>query len=376
MDGFWTYTFGLCAGIVLYVYLGYPLLLYLLARLRPKPVDRAEITPPVSLIVAAHNEEKVIGQKIENSLALDYPNLEIIVASDCSTDRTDEIVASYKDRGVRLYRQEERRGKTAACNGAARMAKGEVLVFTDATAMLRKDCLRTIVRNFNDPKVGCVCPRLVYKNTSESPVTENEGFYWRYETWLRRKESLLGSLAFVSGACFAVRRELHRPVEPEYDYDCICPLDVLAQGYRVVYEPEAVFYDTLVSTAKDDLRTRIRMIVKDFAGTLSRGRLLDPFRNFLIAWTIYSHKLLRWLVPFFLVAMLGSNVFLLKSHIFKIFLFSQIAFYLWALIPVRLRAKNGLFHVPFHFCLMNLAAFIGVCKAATGHKVPVWQPVR
>lgn len=362
--------------MVLYVYVGYPLTLALLARLRPRPVERADIIPSVSLIVAAHNEEKVIGRKIENSLALDYPNFEIIVASDCSTDRTEEIVASYGDKGVKLYRQKERRGKTAACNGAARMAKGDVLVFTDATAMLREDCLRAMVRNFKDPEVGCVCPRLVYENADENPVTENEGLYWRYETWLRSKESELGSLAFVSGACFAVRREVHRPVEPEYDYDCICPLDAISQGYRVAYEPEAVFYETLVSTAEDDLKTRVRMIVKDFAGTLSRAHLLNPFRNLPVAWTIISHKLLRWLVPFFLVAMLGSNFFLLNSPIFKLFLFFQLAFYAWALVPVRLRAKNGPFHVAFHFCLMNLAAFIGVIKAATGHKVPVWQPVR
>ncbi|RKY77188.1 glycosyltransferase family 2 protein [candidate division KSB1 bacterium] len=370
--------FWLSLGVVVYVYAGYPFLLYLRSLIYNNAVKKAEITPKISVIIAAYNEEKVIAQKIDNTLNVDYPKdkLEIIVASDCSTDKTNQIVAGYKNQGVILNVQKKRKGKTAALNDTAQKASGEILIFSDATAMLQRDCVKMIVQNFNDLSVGCVCPKITYKNIFDSHITQNEGLYWRYESYLRQQESNIGSLAFVPGACFAIRKDLHYPVEPEYDYDCISPLEVILKGYRVVYEQEAEFYETLVSSARDEFRTKMRMITKDFAGTLSRKKLLNPLKHFWVSVTLLSHKLLRWLIPFFLIVIFVCNVFLANISLFKFFLYGQILFYLWALVGLILKQKKGLLHIPFYFCVINLASLIGVCKAIKGEKIPMWQPAR
>jgi len=364
--------------IIIYVYLGYPLLLYIYSLWHSQSVRKGDIDPKVSMIIAAYNEEKVIKEKIENSLNLDYPkeNLQIIVASDSSTDRTNQIVADYEKKGVILYVQKERKGKTMALNNAISQANGEILIFTDATAMLEKDCIRQIVRNFNDPSVGCVCPKVIYRNVTDNNITQIEGLYRRYEFCLKKRESWIGSLAFVAGACYAIQKKLHKPVEPEYDYDCISPLDVISEKYRVVYDPEAKFYETVVTSSRDLFKSKIRMITKDFAGTLSRKNLLNPFKYRWISLTLFSHKLLRWLIPFFLIIVFICNLFLIDIQLFQFLLVGQIIYYLGALFGLILKEKKGLFSIPFYFCIINLAALIGVYRAILGEKIPVWQPIR
>jgi len=330
------------------------------------------------MIIAAYNEEKVIEKKIGNAINLDYPkdSLQIIVASDCSNDKTNEIVAKYKKDGVILHVQKQRNGKTVLLNNAAAKAEGEILLFTDATAMLEKDCIKRIARNFNDPSVGCVCPKMTYKNINDNCITKIEGLYWRYESFLKQRESGLGSLAFVPGACFSIRRELHQPVQPEYDYDCISPLDVIAKKYRVVYDQEAKFYETVVTSSRDLFRTKVRMITKDFAGTLSRKNLLNPFKYRRISLTLISHKLLRWMIPFFLIIIFICNLFLVDIQLFQFLLLGQIIYYFGALIGLISKEKKGFLSIPFYFCIVNLAALIGVYRAMAGEKIPVWQPIR
>jgi len=364
--------------LVFYTYFGYPLFLLIISSLFQKSVKKGDVLPKVSIIIAAYNEEKIIKEKIENSLGLNYPDdlIEIIVASDHSTDQTDQIVAEFEPAGVILAAQSERNGKTMALNHAVNRATGEILIFTDATAILEKDCIQQIVKNFNDPQVGCVCPEMRYNNVHNNNITQIEGLYWKYESCLKHREAMVGSLAFVPGACFAVRRELHSPVEPEYDYDCIVPLEVIARNHRVVYEREACFAETMVTSSKDLFKSKIRMITKDFSGTLSRKKLLNPFVYPWVSLTLLSHKLIRWLVPFFLIIVLISNVLLIHIEFFKFLLLGQLIYYFMAFVGLVLKQRKGFLSIPFYFCIVNLAALIGVCKAILGEKIPFWQPVR
>lgn len=366
-------------GLTLYVYFGYPLFLAALSRFRGKPVAKGEVTPSVTLVIAAYNEEKTIRGRLENSLALDYPKdkLQIIVASDASSDSTDDIVREYEGRGVTLNRQRERLGKTSALNDTVeRLAQGEILVFTDATTLLQPDALHKLVRNFADEHVGAVCGDFEFRVRADSDISRNEGFYWRYETFLRKKESEVGSLAFVGGAFYGIRREVFTPVEPFFADDCISPLESIRKGYRVVFEEEALALEEMASTARGEARIKSRGATRDIEGILSRGSLLNPLKYPLISLTLISHKLLRWAVPILLIVLLISNAILLSVGVFYRVTFGlQVTFYLLALWGWR--AGLGKFlSIPFYFCLVNYSALMAIINVLSGRRRATWTPVR
>lgn len=370
--------------LVAYIYIGYPLLLLALSRLRPAPpVRKANFTPLVSLVVPAHNEEKVIAQKMQNALALDYPRhkLEIIVASDGSTDGTNEIVRAYAHRGVRLVGLGRKQGKSAAQNRAVATASGDVLFFTDANVLLRPDALRTMLRNFADGSVGCVVGKVTYLNRRDTSVSEGEGLYWRYELFLRGLESRLGNLAMGSGPIMAIRRHLFEPLDPDAGEDFVLPMQVAMKGYRVVYEPEAVSEEVLCQTTPASmLESKVRIITKDLRGLFLCRAVLNPLRYPLYAWGLISHKLLRWLVPYFLIALLAANLLLLGQPFYRVTLALQVAAYALAVIGYLWQSTDRkppwVFGVPLSFCLVNLAALIGVARFLMGKRAGRWEPVR
>jgi cellulose synthase/poly-beta-1,6-N-acetylglucosamine synthase-like glycosyltransferase len=366
------------------VYIGYPVLALLAARLHPAPpIRKAKCTPSASLVVPAHNEETVIAQKIRSSLGLVYPpsKLNIIVASDGSTDRTNEIVGGFADQGVNLLALNRNRGKSAAQNAAAVRGKGDLLLFTDANATLRPDALCRLVRNFADEGVGCVVGKVTYRNEGDTGVSEGEGFYWRYELSLRQLESRLGNLAMGSGPIMALRRELFEPLDPDVGEDFALPMKVAMKGYRVVYEPEAVSEEVLFqNTPSTMFKSKVRIITKDLRGLwLCRG-ILNPLRYPLYSWGLISHKLLRWLVPYFLIGLFAANLLLLEQSFCRLTLAAQIFCYglaglgyLWQRTgwkPPRLLA------IPFSFCLVNSAAAVGMARFLTGKRSGSWTPVR
>ena len=238
----WEAVFWLSAAALFYTYAGYPLLLFVLSRVRPRAVRRAEWTPAVSVIITAYNEERDLAAKLENTLAIDYPRdrTEVIVASDCSTDRTDEIARSFAPRGVRLHRQAERLGKTAAQNAAVELARGEIILFSDATTHYQPEVLRALVPNFADPTVGCATGRLVYADPTGSSVGHGTRSYWGYESLLRKHESEVNSLIGVCGCLYAVRRSAYVPLYHEACSDFVIATKIVEQGLRAVYEPAAV----------------------------------------------------------------------------------------------------------------------------------------
>src|SRR5262245_50419403 len=235
-------TFLMVIASIGYIYIGYPVLMFVLSRLFRQPVRRATIVPRVSMIIAARNEEESIAIKLENALSLDYPSdkFEIIVASDASTDRTDEIIRGFSDRGVILHRQELRQGKTRAQHRAVSVSSGDILIFSDATTMYERDVIHTIVRNFADPNVGCVGGQLVYVNSKSSPIGKGCRSYWNYEKMIKGWESAFGSLIGVSGCLYAVRRSCHAKLASDMIDDFVIATEIQLQGLRTVYEPEAI----------------------------------------------------------------------------------------------------------------------------------------
>lgn len=367
---------------IAYSYVGYLSLLTLFALFRKRSIRKSEIYPRVSLIIAAHDEEKAITNKIKNALALDYPKdkLEIMVASDCSTDRTDEIVSAFQQQGVRLVRQQERRGKTAAQNLAAKYATGKILAFSDATTIYDSDALRKLVRNFNDPKVGCVGGEERFIKPGGTLVGEEVGLFWKYEQLLRQRECEFNTLIGVSGCIFAIRKEFYESLPESLIEDFALPLKVASKGYRVVYEKEAVGYEETVFTGSGEFARKVRIVVGGINGLVHMPHLLNPFRYPLLAFQLISHKIFRWLTPFFLLMLFWSNISLLyQSPIYYAFGVLQSLCYGLAFLGFlfqEVREKPRLFRIPYYFCLVNLAALVGILRFLCGERKVAWSPVR
>jgi len=374
------WIFWISFAVTAYVYFGYPLLLGSGMLARRKLWRRREIRPFVSIIVAAYNEERAIEDKLENLLASDYPadRFEIIVGSDGSTDLTEEIVKRYAGRGVRLVRSGSRRGKSAIQNDAAGQAWGSILVFTDADCLVYSTTLRGAIENFADPSVGLVTGTAAFANSDESAVTQNEGLYARYEAWIRREESERQLLAAASGSFFAIRRELWKPLEANVGDDFVLPLQVALQGFRNVLDPNVIAWTQLPAGASSMFRVKKRIVTKDLRGLLRNSAILNPLRFGRLALGLWSHKLLRWLIAYFLCAMLLANLFLLSIPFYRIALLAQLMFYAVAAAAglARGRGVRAPWSVASSFCVVNGAAMLGVFECLSRRSAGQWRPVR
>ena len=375
-------VFWLSVAAVGYAYVGYPLLLSLLSKIAPKPVKSKQWTLSVSVIIAAYNEERDLAEKLENTLALDYPEaqLEIIVTSDCSSDRTDEIARSYASRGVRLHRQEERHGKTAAQNAAVEKARGEIIVFSDATTHYRPDVLRLMMPAFADESVGCVTGRVIYQDEKDSSVGAGTQSYWNYEFFLKKHESAVCSLIGVCGCMYAVRKSAYVPLYNDACSDFIIATTMVEQGLRAVYVPEAVCVEEPNRQARKELAARVRIISQTFADLWRNRAVLNPFSSGFYAIQLWSHKLMRYMVPLCLIAIFISTAFLAPRSAFYAVLFVlQVCFYLAALVSSALE-KVGLnvryLALPQYFVITNLGWLIGFVKFLSGERYTRWEPSR
>jgi len=375
-------VFWLSVAAVAYAYLGYPLLLTILSKLAAKPVKSRDWTPSVTVVIAAYNEERDLAEKLENTLALDYPasRLEIMVTSDCSSDRTDEIARSFADRGVRLHRQEERHGKTAAQNAAVEKATGEIIVFSDATTHYRPDVLRLMVPAFADQTVGCVTGRVIYQDEKDSSVGAGTQSYWNYEFFLKRHESAVCSLIGVCGCMYAVRKSAYKPLYNDACSDFIIATTMVEQGLRAVYVPEAVCIEEPNRQARKELAARVRIISQTFADLWRNRTVLNPFRSGFYAIQLWSHKLMRYLVPVCLIAIFVSTAFLAPRSPFYAVLFGlQVCFYLAALVSSaleRLGLNVRYLALPQYFVITNLASLIAFVKFLSGERYARWEPSR
>lgn len=375
--------FWICVFVILYVYLGYPLLLASDVLGEKHPVRKGTILPSLSVIVPAHNEERCIRAKLANLLSQDYPKgkMQILVGDDGSTDKTAEIVTEYAGQGVELCASPEARGKSAIQNTLVTLADGEILVFTDADCFLPPDGLRTIVQSFVDLQVGLVTNCASFLNEGETPTVEGESLYWRYERWLRQQESERQMLAMASGSLFAMRHTLWAPLEPGVGDDFALPLRVAKRGCRNVLETRVSAATVLSQNQPRSMfRAKMRIISKDLRGLLRVPECLNPLQVGRVAVGLWSHKLLRWCIPYFLIALLASNIALAVSGTFfyKVTLSAQAVFYGTALLGFLLaRLGNAFpFSVASSFCLVNLAALLGTLHCCTLQSAGRWKPVR
>ena len=375
-------VFWLSVAVVAYAYLGYLLLLILLSKIRPKPLLIQAWTPSVTVIIAAYNEQRDLAAKLENTLAIDYPksHLEIIVTSDCSSDRTDEIAREFAPRGVRLHRQQVRLGKTAAQNAAVLQANGEIIVFSDATTHYQPDVLSLMMPAFADKSVGCVTGRVIYRDVKESSVGTGTQSYWNYEFLLKQHESNVCSLIGVCGCMYAVRKSAYVPLYNDACSDFTIATTMVEQGLRAVYVPEAVCMEQPNRQADRELATRVRIISQTFADLWRNRSVLNPFRTGFYSVQLWSHKILRYLVPVFLIAIFISSGFLAARNAFYAAIFAlQVAFYLVALVSALLE-KIGwnvrLLALPQYFVITNLASLIAFVKFISGESYTRWEPHR
>ena len=379
-----TLAFWTAAGLVLYTYLGYPLLLWVLTlgRRRRERGSGPPEPPSVSLIVTAYNEQAVLRDKLENTFALEYPagRLQVVVVSDGSTDGTDEVARSYEGRpGYLFLRQDPNAGKTAAQNAAVRAATGDVLVFSDANSMYAPDALQQLVMSLAEG-VGCVCGELRYTNPERAGAGEGEGYYWRYEQFLKRLESRLGALVGANGSIYAVRRELFEELDPRIISDFILPIRLRRRGHRVVYAPGAVAEEESGRGFGEELRRRRRIVARSLYGLWREAGALNPFAHPLLAFQILSHKVVRWLVPVLLLVLLAAGAAAAAEGVepYGKLLAAQLGLYGLALLGGLFPRRCGrltLFYLPAYFCAINIGALLGLLGALRGERHTVWEPV-
>lgn len=366
--------FWLSIAIPVYAYLGYPLFLFLTRLVRHRPVQKRPFEPTITLVIPAFNEAEHIEGKIRDSLALDYPaeKMEILVACDGSRDATPQIAQSMADGvRVRVLNFPDNRGKISTLNDGVREARGEIVVFTDATALLYPDSVRWLMTNFADPEVGAVSGRYTVIRADEVGIGKSEDFYWKYETFLKVQESELDSMLGAHGHLHAIRRELYPyPPAGTINDDYVIPVSVLANGYRAVYEARAVVYEEAREMTGFGRRIRI------MAGNVQQLRevkgLLRPFRPLLLFFFL-SHKVIRLLVPFAMVAALGANLFLIASPFYLAILYLQALFYMLAFVGIFIPLRPRILRLPYYFAMINASVFFGVYHAITSRRRMAWK---
>jgi poly-beta-1,6-N-acetyl-D-glucosamine synthase len=386
---FWIFVIA-----ILYTYFGYPLLLILLARLRPVPQYAAGELPSVTLLIAAYNEESVIGRKIENSLELDFPDnkLQILIAADGSDDGTVEIVRSFSSQGIELSYDAARAGKMAAINRAMLNARGDIIAFSDANNAYAPDTLRELLKPFTDPSIGAVSgAKHILKD--DSTLGESEGLYWRFESFIKKQETRLGNCTGVAGEILAIRRALFTPPPARViNDDFYMGMRLLREGHRLVYAPEAKSFERVSPTAQDEIARRTRIIAGRFQAISMAPQLLT-WRRPVVLWQIVSHKFLRPLVPFGMIGAFTTNLIAVfippqqeSLHLLHLaapynylFMGFQILFYLAALAGSRIEKSTRLgklLYLPTFLVNSNFAALAGLFRFLTGRQTALWKRVR
>ncbi|AKV98551.1 glycosyl transferase [Marinobacter sp. CP1] len=368
---FWFAAFG-----AVYSYFIYPIILrFVPVRRSLESHDGSEPLPWVSLIVTAHNEAHRIGEKIENSLEIDYPKLELIVASDASTDATDDIVRSFEEQGIVLARTEQRLGKENAQKNAIAKASGNILVFSDVATKIPDHAVSKLVDCFNDPEIGAVSSEDVFISRDGDVV--GEGAYVKYEMWLRKLESLRGGVVGLSGSFFAARKSVCNEWDIRSPSDFNTALNCASQGFVAVSAPDVQGYYRDVADPSREYQRKVRTVIRGITALARHPESLNPFRYGLFAFQLLSHKLMRWLVPWFLLLLLIASVMLAgKNVIYTFALVVQIIFYCMVILAhfsPAFRCKT-LARIPYFFVQVNVAIAHATLQFLAGRRMTVWSP--
>jgi cellulose synthase/poly-beta-1,6-N-acetylglucosamine synthase-like glycosyltransferase len=374
-------VFWLAALLLFYVYAGYPLVLALsglfVRRQRPEPGH----SPPISILIAAYNEEAAIERKLQQTLALEYPadKVEVLVLSDCSTDRTDEIVKGFPDQRVRLVRMAERRGKTHAQNQGIKHANGEVVIFSDATAIYHPKALAYLACNYQDQSVGAVSGRYQYFDPGDqSPTGLGSVAFWNYENLIKKLQSKIKTITGCCGCIYSVRKAAYTDLPDDVISDLVQPLQAIRKGYRVLFEDRALAYEETTQSTAEEFAMRVRVVTRAMRGLLSVSDLLKPWKFPWPAFQLWSHKVLRWMVPIFLILIFAANLLLLDSPVYRFTLAAQLLVYGAAIVNmlVPLHRKWKPLGIPLFFCTLNAAALVSMIEICRGRKYVTWQTVR
>jgi len=372
-----TAIFWASAALAVYVYAGYPILLAVLRRVAKHPVAKRPIEPTVSLLVAAYNEADVIEAKIRNAIELDYPadRLEIAIACDGPNDGTTAIaqrVAAQIGGGrVRVFAYPVNRGKLHALNDTIPQLTGDIVAFSDASSMLAPDAMRLLVANFADEDVGAASGVYRVLRGDEAALGKQEDFYWKYETYLKLAEADVGSILGCHGSLYAIRRALYPFPKPgTINDDYVIPMRILSRGYRVAYEPAAVAYEE--AHEMGGFSRRVRIMTGNFEQLREMKALIRPLRPGPLFFFL-SHKAGRLVVPIAMLAMLGANLFLLDRPFYRALFALQLAFYALVLLGALVRLKPKVLRLPYYFCMINAAAFLGMYHALRGGRTLAWK---
>lgn len=378
------FLFWFFIAIVFYTYFGYPIVLIYCAWVKQLLKKNEQTTlqdstlPLITVVIAAYNEEKHITKKIQDTLNLSYPKekRDILVFSDASSDRTDEIVRSFEKEGVRLLRIEGRKGKTYCQNKAVEEAKGDIIVFTDATSILQENSLLKIVQPFKDTQVGCVGGALQYAPHygATDNIGENEGMYGKFEHFIKKKESECLSVIGVSGAFYAVRKEAYVSLPDYVISDLIEPLIVRKYGYKSVYQPSAVCVDYTASSHGNEFHRKIRTILRGMNGLFWAKQLMNPLRHPIVSWQIFSHKTLRWSAPYILLILFfvhAGIVLVGGGTLYTVLFYFHIGIYIGAVVGCK--SSLRIFRVMYYVMMLNVAAFIASIQFLRGKNMIVWE---
>jgi len=382
--------FWVSIAFIFYTFFGYGILLFILVKCRMFFIGKRKLTdnngewPTVTVIVAAYNEERFIGDKINNTLGLQYPEdkIKYIFVTDGSTDRTPEIILQYSK--IELLHSSERNGKIAAIHRAMQRVKTEIVIFTDANTFLNHDALLNICRHYSDPSTGAVAGEKRVHAGERADATAGEGFYWKYESKLKTWDSELYSTAGAAGELFSIRNNLYEPVEPDTVLDDFMISMLIAQkGYRIAYEPQAFAIEGGSENIAEELKRKIRIAAGGIQSIFRLRALLNPFRYPVLSFQYVSHRVLRWTVtPFLMVLALLLNIILAYSAdemLYKILLMLQVVFYAssvtgWLLEKKEVRVK--LLFIPYYFVMMNYAVVAGIQRYFSGRQSAIWEKAK
>jgi len=369
--------------LIFYGYVIFPLLVWLYGLFWHRPYESAEITPRVSVIIAAHNEAGSIAARLDNLLALDYPHdqLEVLIASDGSTDSTDAIVRSYASRGITLLAL-PRQGKIPALNTAAAAATGEILVFSDANSVFATDALRYLVMPFADTQIGGVAGNQKYiVKRGIGGTIDGERGYWNFDRILKRSQSRAGNVISATGSIYAIRRNLFHPIPPGVTDDFVTSTSVIAQGYRLVFAPDALAFEPVAQSSGIEFGRKVRVTTQGLRAILVMSSLLNPFRYGFYAIQVISHKVVRRLLVFPLLVLFFVNVLLWNRGLFyQSAMLVQLGFYGCAFLGMLLQQSRlgrlKVFSIPFFFCMVYAASLLATVNILRGRRIELWEPQR
>lgn len=372
------YLFWLSIVIIFYTYVGYPVAVYLSSLFSSKPLVCEQLYPSVSIIMAVYKEEKYIENKLRTLMELEYPDqkIEILIgSSEGSSDKTNEIIENFQDksRTIKLIKQEKRTGKCSMLNLLVSQAKGEIIVFTDARQRLDHNALLELTKYFGDQKVGSVSGELMYENDEVDQSEGGMGLYWKYENFIRKSESRLVSVIGATGAFYGFRKELFTTLPADLLLDDLyVPMKVVEKGYWAIFSNQSKLYDRVFTNPKAEFVRKARNLAGTYQIFYYFRKSFNHF-NWIVLWQLFSHRFLRLMIPFLLILLFISNIFILSDNFYRIFFLLQVIFYITALFGWLFKNPNRLLDIPCMFCVMNAAAIVGLYRFLMKKQKVAWE---